>query len=908
MPYRASVALVLLLPLNAAPAAPAHPVVPGFERFFASGKGEAAGAGRLLLGELNCTSCHQAVGAGPARKQAPVLDVVGTRVRAGYLRKFLSDPHTVKPGTTMPALFVDDPDRASKVEALVHYLAATGSPRHERLDLKGVARGRDLYGQVGCVACHGPRDDLGDARAAPATVVPLGDLKTKYTVAGLAAFLDNPHQTRPAGRMPKILSGKEAKDVACYLLQGMKGELLAGKGTMTFAYYEGSWSRVPDFATLKPHAAGNGPAFDVGVARRADNYALRFEGYFKAERDGEYKFAVGSDDGSWLQIDGKLVVDNDGEHATQWKQSAVRLTKGIHKVTAGFFQLGGGAELEVRVEGPGLPHQDLAGLVAPTEAAINKPPVPVKKDEDDSLDVQPALVAKGKALFASAGCASCHPMATGGQTVASTLKASPLDPLKGIGGCLAAAPAPGVPSYALSEVQRSALAAALKSPPAEAVARTLVTFNCYACHARDKVGGPEEALNASFRTTQPEMGDEARVPPPLDGVGAKLNPDYLRKILDQGAHDRPYMLTRMPGFGAANVGPLVEAFAALDRLPPTPPVAFGLTPPQVKATGRKLVGDEAFSCIKCHTFAGHKAEGVQGMDMTLLTQRLRRDWFHAYVNDPQRIRPGTRMPSGFDKGRSLLPKVLDGSAAAQIEAMWQYLADGTSARLPAGLRKQSMPLVPDKTAIIYRNFIEGAGTRAIAVGYPEKAHLAFDANDLRLALLWQGAFLDAARHWTDRGGGFEGPLGDNILHLPAGPAFAVLETADAVWPKASAKSLGQRFLGYRVTPDERPTFLYEVAGARVEDFPNPTVGKEPSLRRTLTLTATKPVENLFFRAAVGDKVEAAGDGWFKVDGSWRLKIEGDAAPRVRHANGRAELLVPVRFADGKARVVLEYVW
>ena len=47
-------------------------------------------------------------------------------------------------------------------------------------------------------------------------------------------------------------------------------------------------------------------------------------------------------------------------------------------------------------------------------------------------------------------------------------------------------------------------------------------------------------------------------------------------------------------------------------------------------------------------------------------------------------------------------------------------------------------------------------------------NLAFDANELRLAMIWQGGFIDAARHWTDRGAGFEGPLGDNVLQLPAG--------------------------------------------------------------------------------------------------------------------------------------------
>ena len=99
-----------------------------------------AAGGQLLLGELNCTSCHQAEGA-VVRKQAPVLDGVASRVRLGYLTKYLTDPHAVKPGSTMPNLFADDPDKAAKVEALVHLLAATGTLRQERPDIKAALIG-----------------------------------------------------------------------------------------------------------------------------------------------------------------------------------------------------------------------------------------------------------------------------------------------------------------------------------------------------------------------------------------------------------------------------------------------------------------------------------------------------------------------------------------------------------------------------------------------------------------------------------------------------------------------------------------------------------------------------------------------------------------------------------------------
>jgi hypothetical protein len=299
---------------------------------------------------------------------------------------------------------------------------------------------------------------------------------------------------------------------------------------------------------------------------------------------------------------------------------------------------------------------------------------------------------------------------------------------------------------------------------------------------------------------------------------------------------------------------------------------------------------------------------VQGIDMLLMPRRLQHDWFYHYLLDPQKLRPGTRMPTAWTGGMTVLPDVLGGSTAKQIESIWVYLQDGGRTALPAGLRKHSIPLIPDKEAIVYRNFLEGVGPRGIAVGYPEKASLAFDANDLRLALIWQGDFLDAVRHWSDRSEGFEPPLGDNVVHLPTGVAFAVLAKDDEAWPNRSARELGYQFRGYRTTPDGRPTFFYTCCGARIEDFPNAVAGKSsPSIRRVLTLTADKPVANLWFRAAVAEKIEAVAKGTYRINGEWTLKLDA-AQARIRKSGGKMELLAPVRFHDGKARIVQEFVW
>src|SRR5436309_1609362 len=83
--------------------------------------------------------------------------------------------------------------------------------------------------------------------------------------------------TSPAGRMPRLLEVKEAKDVASYLLQGLKVELAGGKGTSRYAYYEGSWDRLPDFGKFTPAATGVAQGFDLTVSRRDNDFAVVFE-------------------------------------------------------------------------------------------------------------------------------------------------------------------------------------------------------------------------------------------------------------------------------------------------------------------------------------------------------------------------------------------------------------------------------------------------------------------------------------------------------------------------------------------------------------------------------------------------------------------------------------------------------
>jgi hypothetical protein len=151
-------------------------------------------------------------------------------------------------------------------------------------------------------------------------------------------------------------------------------------------------------------------------------------------------------------------------------------------------------------------------------------------------------------------------------------------------------------------------------------------------------------------------------------------------------------------------------------------------------------------------------------------------------------------------------------------------------------------------------------------------------------------------------------MGDNILNLPAGVGFYILAKDDEAWPTKPAKELGYKFKGYRLSDDQRPTFSYTFNGITIDDFPNAVESKgNPQIRRTLTLTTENPIDRLYYRAAVADKIEVDKQGYY-VLGTWRMRIESDANPVIRKAGNKMELLVPVRFKGNSATIVQEYLW
>lgn len=882
-----------------------RPRVAGFERLSAMIDSETSEettshyrnmAGQVLINDLGCISCHASNAAELSQNQkvAPDLSKVGSRLRRGYIAQLLESPHAQKPGTTMPDLLANWPaaEKQSAIQSLAAYLESTGAPqRPPRFARNSARRGERLYNEIGCVICHAMPDGSG----ASATTIPLPDLSEKYTANGLALFLKDPHAVRPSGRMPAMhLSDDESRDLVSYLVASKSEE----SSTPNFSYqvYSGSWDKLPDFETLTSKRDGQCAGLDISVAREQYNYAIRFHSYVAIDTKGRFRFHLGSDDGSKLFIDDQLIADCDGVHPHQFASGEIELDQGVHQIRVEYFQGGGEASLELEWEGPTFPRQSIEPWLAiDPEAARNL-------TKTESVNTQ--LVNQGRTLFQSVGCVNCHAMpglSTDGNNATQTqfAKSVALEQADLAKGCLSEKPG-NAPRYYLSDKQRDAIAATIaNSKPIENAEAKLqfhmTQFNCVACHERNGFGGPESHNLAAFTTTIPEMGDEGRVPPKLNGVGDKLRDEFLSEVLTNGVRHRPYMRVRMPSYGKGTAG-MAPLFQEQDR--PNEERSALLPPDETNikalAAGRKLAGTKGLSCAQCHTFGNVAATGIQALDMQLMTKRVRPEWFYRYLMEPTKYRPGTRMPNSFPDGESVFKQIYDGNAEHQIAALWLYLDQGNQAALPDGLQRDQIVLEPTDRPVIYRNFLEGLSARGIAVGYPGGVNIAWDAETMALKTIWQGSFIDASLHWRDRGVGRQKPLGDLVVNLDGGPAVAYLANSQANWPNNQIVSAGYQFLGYRLSQQGSPTFRYKVGEPQAgeveadDTFETDVTDKENGLRRVITLNPSAnsnpaqpsdsaTTKTLVVRLARGNEIVATGDGEWMVDKQIKIRVLGDEA-------------------------------
>ena len=799
--------LVIWPTLWATAAVPSTPFVAGFERFARHGELAPAEAGRLLLGELGCTSCHAPGTTGPSPKPGPRLDGAGRRLQSKWLSRFLADPTGTQPGTTMPDVLHGIPveKKTRTILALTAFLATLREPFPEfkstatrpvapRFYDKGNRdRGRTLFHQVGCVACHQPDatynarpqptselekllaqldpDEIRElglgAAARPFPSVPHGDLSGKYTRQALAHFLVNPETVRPGGRMPAM----------------------------------------------------------------------------------------------------KLVPDE-----------AADLVAFLHKNNSG-----------------------------------RSLPSPENTSE---------LVARGRQLFVQYRCHSCH---SAGPSLDRKGTQKPPPILARLApatteSCLANA-STLQPRYRLDTQQLQSITAALavtpgKAVPALSLKRTMLRLNCLACHSRNKSGGLGPKRRGYFETAgHVDLGDEGRLPPSLDGVGTKLRTAWLGKVLDGSGDVRSHLQIRMPVFPVREVLGLPAQLATVDAGSDTPAAkvfaAPGVTAKTLASAGRTLIDR---GCVQCHPVRGERLPGVVGIDLEGTTSRIRPEWLKRFLLDPASRKARTRMPTFFPKGKTNSPDVLGGHVDNQLAALHAYLADLGRQPLPEKITRNKVDnyeLVPKKRPLILRTFMQRVGRHAIAVGFPNSPHFAFDARRGRVVEAWRGRFLDAHATWFNRFIPPAAPLGQDLVTLPAGLAVSRLAKPDTPWPNALAPTTGYRFRGYRLDKSRVPTLLYSVGTLQVEDRLEPSAhrGLKRTLRISVSPSSGSKQPNVWLRPHVGKTLRIRDTHTHTDENGLTVSVStGRTHPgKLVTIGGTMEWRIPFTISD-QATVEMDYRW
>lgn len=122
---------------------------------------------------------------------------------------------------------------------------------------------------------------------------------------------------------------------------------IADQPGLTFTLFDGKFTTTQGIEQGTQAATGNTSSFDLQQFGRKLNYGISFDGYLRVESDGFYQFVVESDDGSVLQIDDEVVVDNDGNHSSRQVTGHIPLRQGFHKIKLKYYQSEGGISLRI---------------------------------------------------------------------------------------------------------------------------------------------------------------------------------------------------------------------------------------------------------------------------------------------------------------------------------------------------------------------------------------------------------------------------------------------------------------------------------------------------------------------------------------------------------------------------------
>jgi hypothetical protein len=121
-------------------------------------------------------------------------------------------------------------------------------------------------------------------------------------------------------------------------------------------YYEhstGAWTDLDNINWSNPEFTGKVTTFSIAPRTQEDFFYFKYDGYLYINTGGTYQFQTTSSDGSRIELDGALIVNNDGVHASRTiTNTNVPLSAGPRRITVKYFEYDESHVLTVRYKGP----------------------------------------------------------------------------------------------------------------------------------------------------------------------------------------------------------------------------------------------------------------------------------------------------------------------------------------------------------------------------------------------------------------------------------------------------------------------------------------------------------------------------------------------------------------------------
>ena len=607
--------------------------------------------GRELFFKLGCYRCHETKGFKELEKlerTGPDLNNVAFSTQPEWLIRWIQNPKHVRPDTRMPNFKFS----REEAESIASYLWQISEEKSTQSDNKFspvlIQEGKDLFSNKGCYVCH--RDGEKGSEFAPN----LFNIGEKLNYAYTVVWLLNPKKYQPKTVMPDFrLEEHEARAIAAYMstLKQKDGAPVAEEILLNKNRAEKGLNLIRRYGCFSCHnIKGLDGVGRIGVElSEIGSKAIQFFDFGLLEHEILHK------------VDLKHAHTNVGLARRAWLKQKLEEPRIFDE---GRYKL---PKDKLRMPNFELSDEEIDVLIIFLSSLVGEKVLPAfiyePTQEDKDLN-------DGWNVIKKYNCVGCHQFSMDKIKLANGINIEGLIKKEKKGKIYFQLwkDCSGLNKSAGKTIRFKRDDIVSHEPGVGGTVAPILIENLVKTHGISE----KEAVNFT--------------PPKLYGQGAKTQPQWLFGFLKNPVILRPWYKAVMPTFNLRDdeIQKIVKYFSVRDKA--TFPYEFVEEKdkryiaakekeiPGYMAAAGELFNSATVNCISCHIRGDIMPEGKPSdwaPDLSIAKDRLRPSWIKNWLSDPQKVQPGTKMPTFFSDG--MYQELFPGKTEIQIKAIVDFL-------------------------------------------------------------------------------------------------------------------------------------------------------------------------------------------------------------------------------------------